>query len=343
MALPAVFLWDRAEAFRGIDLEASALASPPLALELTLAGLFTAGAASVLFCYCRAKLTLVRSLLLTFLFAFGTSAYSSASRGMWQHGPSMLLFLAAILVFDRLATRHLWGCVVLGLLAGFSFSVRPSNLLVIVAFGVLVGIRKRQWLPPYLIGTALGLVPPIAFHLAVFGTILSPYYQMTMGTATAPLHLASLLGLLLSPSRGLFIFSPFLVFVLARLWPSILRERPLSMLEIVLGVLALAWIFGTAKWPDWWGGGSFGPRLLCELLPCLMILLIPVVEKMSFKAGMNSRILATGFLILGIVSVAIHLRAATSEDVWKWNASPVPIPSRVWSWRDVQFLRGLHR
>jgi hypothetical protein len=255
----------------------------------------------------------------------------------------MLLLLAAILVFDRMASRHLWGGVLVGLLAGFSFSIRSSNLLLIVAFAVLVGVRKRRWLPPYLIGATLGLVPLIAFHLAVFGTILSPYYRMTMGAASAPFHLAALLGLLFSPSRGLLIFSPFLVFVLARFWPSILREHPLSLLETALGFLALAWIFGTAKWPDWWGGGSFGPRMLCELLPCLMILLIPVVERMSFQTGKSNRILATGFLILGTVSVAIHLRAATSQDVWEWNANPVPIPSRVWSWRDVQFLRGLHR
>jgi hypothetical protein len=249
-----------------------------------------------------------------------------------------------IFLFDRLATRHLWGCILLGLLAGFSFSVRPSNLLVILVFGVLIGIRKYRWLPPYLICAFLGLLPLILFNLWIFGALLSPYYRMTLSAASGPFHLASLLGLLFSPSRGLFIFSPFLVFVFARLWPSILREFPLSLLEMALGVVVLAQVFGTAKWSNWWGGGSFGPRLLCELLPCLMILLVPVVKNMSFETGKNKRILAAGFLILGTASIAIHLRAATSADVWNWNGTPVSIdraPGRLWSWRDIQFLRGL--
>ncbi|MEK6222933.1 MAG: hypothetical protein N2D54_11865, partial [Chloroflexota bacterium] len=35
------------------------------------------------------------AILLSFVFAFGTSAWSTASRGLWQHGPSMLMLAAA--------------------------------------------------------------------------------------------------------------------------------------------------------------------------------------------------------------------------------------------------------
>src|SRR5207253_9523971 len=39
------------------------------------------------------------------LFAFGTSALSVASRGLWQHGPSMLLLAIALYLFVRAGTK----------------------------------------------------------------------------------------------------------------------------------------------------------------------------------------------------------------------------------------------
>jgi hypothetical protein len=79
------------------DSESSAIASlepshsAASVLELIFASLVTAAAAALLFYYVRGRLSLPKSLLLAGLFAFGTSAYSTASRGLWQHGPSMLL------------------------------------------------------------------------------------------------------------------------------------------------------------------------------------------------------------------------------------------------------------
>ena len=45
------------------------------------------------------------------------------------------------------------------------------------------------------------------------------------------------------------------------------------------------------------------------------------------------------------MSFFVHYRGATNQDVYNWNTTPVNIdlaPSRVWDWRDAQFLRGLH-
>ena len=347
IVLPAVCVWDGVKALSRIDLEAAAMVKADLALELTLASLLTAVAVSLFFCYCRRRLSLARSALLTFLFAFGTSAYSSASRGMWQHGPSMLLFLASILVFDRLEAtgwKSVWACILLGFLTAFSFSVRPSNLIVIASLGILTLIKKGTYFLAFLVGAAIGLAPMIYFDLSIFGTILSPYYQMTMGGATQPFHWRPFLGLLISPSRGVLIFSPFLAVVVLRFWPSVLKKHPISKLEIVLAALVLIWIYGTAKFPNWWGGGSYGPRLLCETFPCLLVLLIPLAKDASFKAGMPQKALAAAFLVLGGVSVAIHFRGATSEDVWRWNGVPVGIdhdPERAWAWHNIQFLSGL--
>jgi len=45
-----------------------------------------------------------------------------------------------------------------------------------------------------------------------------------------------------------------------------------------------------------------------------------------------------------VVSFFIHCRGATSWDTHVWNEEPVGVddnPTRVWDWRDIQFLRGI--
>ncbi len=337
---------DRTDMLRGIDLESAAIARSPLQLELTLASLITAFAVVLFFLYCRARIPLSRSLVLTFLFAFGTSANSSASRGLWAHAPSLLLFLAAILVIGRLDTGKWFAAALAGLLSGTSFGVRPSALAVIGVLALPIAVRNWRWLFPYALGAVAGVAPVIAYHFAVYHSALSPYFKMTMSAANAPQNYAALWGLLFSPSRGLFVFSPFLLFAFLRFAPSTLKRRPLSMIEIALAILAVAWWYGTGKWVYWWAGGSFGPRILCDLLPCLLILMIPVVEGMAWTGPGAQRATVAVFVILSAASIAIHARAATSQAVWQWNLTPVPIdaaPDRVWSWKDPQFLRGIRK
>lgn len=345
LSLPFVWAADIAAGLAGIDLEAAAIQKPPLFLELTIASIFTAAAAVLLFLICRKRLSLPRSLLLAGLFAFGTPAYSSASRALWQHGPSMLLFCASILIWQALPRWKMSGAVALGIVAGCSYTVRSSNVAVIAIFAILIGFTASRMLLPYFCGAVAGVAPLFAFHLLAFGTWWSWYYRITQGSvASGALPIYPLLAILFSPSRGLFVFSPFLIFALLRLSPAFLRRYPPTRLEIAVGGLAVAWIIGTARWPYWWGGGSYGPRLLAETAPCLTILLIPVAESLALDKGRWRTLLTIAFIVAGSLSIAIHFRGAVSPAVYEWNALPVSVtehPERVWSWRDAQFLRGL--
>lgn len=346
LLLPLAWVADKGAAIAGLDLERYAVERPPLVLELAFASLITAAAATLLFCYARKRLSLPRALLLGGLFAFATAAYSTASRGLWQHGPSMLLLLIAVTVYDRMDQSKALGGLLLGLAAGYSYGVRPSNAVVILGFALLVAFTARRWLIPYVCGAALGLVPLFAFNLAAFGVWMTEYYKGIQGSffSSTLLPLDGLFGILISPSRGLLTFSPFLLFLIVRLSRSYrLRYRP-SALECLLLFLPLAWIFGVARWHGWWGGSVYGPRLLCEASPCLVLLLVPVVENLSLQGGQAKRVLTLLFLASGAVSAAIHLRGASASATDMWNATPENIdvhPERLWDWRDPQFLRGL--
>jgi hypothetical protein len=345
LSLPWVWLLDQTNRLRGIDFEASVLGRAPLFEELLIASLFTAAAAALLFLIARKRLSMPRALLLGSAFAFGTSAYSSASRGLCQHGPSMMLLAAAVLLFQKLPDWQSPGAMVLGAVAGFSYAVRPTNLIVPLGFGCLVAIRHRARLAPYLVGALAGVLPMLLFNHIAFGTWMNHYYRMLQTSVTIGLPpVKPALAVLVSPSRGLFVFSPFLLLVFARLLPPVLRRKPPSALEILLAVSCLVWWVGVSKWPWWWGGGSYGPRLFSETALYLVILMIPLIEEMSLAESAGRRLLAVAFAATFTLSVGIHFRAATVYAPWDWNNTPVSVdqsPERVWDWRDPQFLRAL--
>src|SRR5581483_8791416 len=104
-------------------------------------------------------------------------------------------------------------------------------------------------------------------------------------------------GLLVSPARGLLVFSPFLVFVPVGLIQR-LRAPSTKGLAVVLSLAAAAQLLLYSQ-ADWRAGVSWGPRWLTDLLPILVWMLAP--------APLVLRPLARGLLILAMgASVAVQ-------------------------------------
>ena len=66
------------------------------------------------------------SLLMAFIFAFCTSSWSTASRGLWQHGPTMMM-LTITLYLILLAKRKPRLIQFTGLTLAFAYVIRPTN------------------------------------------------------------------------------------------------------------------------------------------------------------------------------------------------------------------------
>lgn len=287
------------------------------------------------------------SLSVTLIFAFGTSAWSTASRALWQHGPTMLMLALALycwILADRVPRHAPRAIPGMALPLAFSFVIRPTNALSIAAFSLLVACRYRKYVLAYClwgltIAVAFGLYSASVYHLPI-----PPYYLDggQLGGSLA-LFLEALAGSLISPSRGLLVFSPVLLFAVYGV-VHVLRDTPQRPLGLtLLGVILLHWLV-SALHPRWWGGHSYGPRYLSDMLPYLMVFLFPVFQALGRIRSARKAALA-GLLTLTVaVSVFIHWRGATSEAVYGWNAGPVNVddrPARIWDWRDPQFLRGL--
>lgn len=269
--------------------------------------------------------------------AFSTTLWSQASRGLWQHGPLLICFCGLLwaLAPERPGWRR-W--LRAGLCGGLAYLVRPSALVAIAPFGI---VALRQGLGPaaaYAAGCALGIGAAAAYNLWAFGGIVPIYASMAAPTLAEVPGAAA--ALLVSPSRGLLVFTPVLLLAgcgLVQAW----RRRRLRGLDWAILAAGLAQFTLICAWQHWEGGNSYGPRLQTDLLPFgLWFLCFALQAGGALSAGRRA-LLWGGFLVLFAAGAAIHWRGANDIAVYYWNHEPAPLSrARIWDWSDPQFLRG---
>ena len=147
-----------------------------------------------------------------------------------------------------------------------------------------------------------------------------------------------LAGLLVSPSRGLMVYSPIMVFGFVGAVLTWHTPRKFAML-IPLQIAVLAQIVMAATWYDWWGGWAYGPRPLVDAGVFLTLLMIPVMVRV-----MHVRWMRGVFVALLLYSVAVQVIGAWTCNLEQWNYKnkmSIDKPeyhSRLWSIRDSQII-----
>jgi hypothetical protein len=307
--------------------------------EHLIASAIVAVAAVVMYLIAAGDLPVPMAIALALLFAFGTPAWSTASRSLWQHGPSMLMLAVALLI-----QRRGWRLIWLGAVLAFAYVIRPTNAIPAAAAGVWVLFTRPRETGEFLLGAASVLVPFLIFSYRVYDYPLPPYYRPSFfGGHNARLGEA-LAGNLISPSRGLLIYSPVFMFSLAGLILALRLGRS-AILEILLACCIGAHAFAVAAVNTmWWGGASYGPRFFADMAPYLTFLLIPFLAWLHSTRGKKRFALSTAFALTALFSVAVHAQGALNGSTAMWNAFPVSVdvePVRVWDWRQPQFLAGI--
>ncbi len=275
----------------------AAKGAPTRAVELLApfgklaAAVFAALSAVLLLFALGAFLSPGRSLFLAFAYGLGTSTFSVSSQALWSHAVSQLLLAGLLLIGTRTLTPARLAAA--GLLAALMLPNRPPDLLLVVPIAVFFVVsagrrgaegrrahyRRAAWfLGPAILVSVLG----IAANLALHGNLLGGYGKFgalfQFGPKTV---LPNLAALLVSPVKGLFVFSPFLLAALV----TIVRLRKSS--PPLLLACAASFVLHTgmlATWNLWHGGWTYGPRLLAGALPALTLLAAPFVATLSTGA-----------------------------------------------------------
>ena len=90
----------------------------------------------------------------------------------------------------------------------------------------------------------------------------------------------------------------------------------------------------------WWGGHTYGPRYLLDVLP----ILVPLAAAALSRIPMRPAAIVAGTAALAW-SIALAATGAFFYPHERWNSEPVDVDrdhARLWEWSDPQFVLCWH-
>ncbi len=286
------------------------------------------------------------ALALSMIVMLGSSLTSSLGTSLWNLNFTLLFYAFSLWLILRFETGQDKSVhpIALGGSLFAAFLSRPTAAIFILL--VLVYLLWRDW-RQFIITAVTASLLLLGFSLIIhreIGMWLLPYYTPSrLEGSGSPMWLVWY-GLLFSPGRGLFVFSPiFLIPLLVlpqngRSW----SRKPFFWLAVTWIVLHIA---STATFPSWWGGASYGPRLLTDIVPAFYLLLLLWAQAVE-KEGKSLWQTAAGCLLLlfAVVSLFINSYAALfNSHTIDWNGTNMlpnvdNTPDALLDWRHPQFL-----
>src|SRR5262249_4312408 len=157
--------------------------------------------------------------------------------------------------------------------------------------------------------------------------------------ATFGIHPEAFLGLLASPSRGLLVFSPIVLVAAAGVRQAITDGWRSPLGWCILALAAQYAVYGS--FAVWWGGHTYGPRYLLDILPVA----VPVAAAGMARpqTGRAAKAAAAAALTWSMVVAATGAFCYPHDE---WNVDPSDIDrshARLWSVSDNQIVRCWRR
>jgi len=322
--------------------------APGLIAALT-ASLLTAGAVALVHAALCRHATQATAILIAAGLAFGTNLWPTASRSLWQLETVSFGFAVALAALwrspDSTRPRDLWiGGVGLALAGCARLETAPA--IAVILTGLVARLGLKRVLP------AIGVVAASAAVLMTaqwtwFGSILGAKmtlqetglaaHAVTGTISSGPWYGAA--GLLISPSRGLIVFSPIVLIPLLAI-PALWRTTSHGG-ERWWTAAAIVQYACYSCYSMWWGGHTYGPRYLLDAL----VLVTPAaLVGVAWHMAARSRQIIWAAALAWSVLVAATGAFCYPNDAW--NTSPAEIDThhdRLWDWRDPQILRCWQR
>jgi len=301
-----------------------------------------AGACALVFLIARRFVDGGASLLLAAVFGCASSMTSTLGLALFSIDLAVVFLLLVVLVLAGRApvgSHPAWWGVLLGGIVFAAYLCRPTAAVAGMAIAVYLAVKERRQLPWYLLGFGLLFALFVLFSVVEFDQVLPDYYRSdrighfeTFGVA--------LFGDLASPSRGLLVFNPFLL-PLAVVAAARLRH----LARIPLFWLAAGWFLTplavVASFPHWWGGGSYGSRLLVDAFPALVLLVVLTWREAATLPHAVRTIGLVAFVVLAAIGVFINAyQGLYNPYTYAWNGTPSVdhYPETLFDWRYPQFL-----
>jgi hypothetical protein len=333
---------------RLLDLDAPL--APSVIASLT-ASLLVAGAGALVFlALCRIvprRIALYTAIGLS----LGTNYWALLSRTLWQHETvafGIALALWAWLRPSRVLTigPAIVGGIGLALACTCRLQVAPLAAVLLVWLTVRSNV-KNGLIAGAILAAAIATLFSAQYRW--FGDVLGGFAGMQRVALQPGAHGVTssfnsrpwigALGLLVSPSRGLLVFSPAVLVVLGGIRRSV-REFHDWRLGWLLGASAVLFV-EYACYSVWWGGYTFGPRYMMDLL-------VPLAPTAAIGVDAAFARSWTRWLAATALAWSILVSATGAfvypNDQWNTNPDNVDIDhARLWDWGDPQIVRAWRR
>ena len=230
--------------------------------------------------------------------------------------PLAALFILLFVRFTFLGFRKdfrkaIWA----GVFFGAACFTKIDNGLLLIGVLAIFLFEKRSRIQRIL-HFAAGFIPFVILILVYnhfnYGNAFKPGYERQ---AFASPFWSGLFGLLFSPSRGLFLFSPPVILFFLGAGKFRKKFPRIFLLCLVLGIARIAIL---AKWFSWQGGWSWGSRLLLPVIPLLFLPALEIFESWNRKKS-YVKISVLGLLLLGFWIQIIGVLVSPNKfnnDIW---------------------------
>lgn len=280
IGIPAYAVLHSVERLAGAEPRSASLtAFNVIVLNLWCSVAWTAAGSAVLYlCLSALGLTRTDALLGALAWAFGTLVFPYDA-SIWGHTTAAACLLSALCLASWPGdARRPW---LAGSLGGLAVLIEYAAVFGLAAVGCVFLSRAEGWRRRgrFLAGAALPLLALLVHQKLAFGGYLTTAVE---GSNPALLDEARAFGvfgdvdwaavraLLFSVWRGLFVYSPILLFAFLGAWQQWRSGRRVLVAASLGGFLACVLFVSTMG--IWWGGWSSGPRYLIVGIPMLALL-----------------------------------------------------------------------
>jgi hypothetical protein len=240
----------------------------------------------------RFLLSETKSLLLIIVYLFGTVNFAMISQALWQHGTMQLfIILGLYFLFGYLDNGEKSKDIFLsGLFFGLAVLSRPTAALIWCSVFLILYFRKdknfKKLLKPSMfmfLGLLLNFLFFAWYNEVFYVSICNQGYSSQLLNSWLSPFPEGFLGVWFSPSKGILVYSPVFLFAFVGLYLALKKNFKKNFHYLIFGLIILLHALVVGLWKHWYGGWSYGYRMSSDIIPFLVLLLVPFIESNLFR------------------------------------------------------------
>jgi hypothetical protein len=256
----------------------------------------------------------------------GTGLWAT-SQALWQHPAAVLFICLAMLFLVRAEEEPHWAARA-GLPLSLVLAARHADVGIVAVLSLACALRWPRQLPRLLLWALPGVVFVLGYQWVYFGSPWSHGFSGALDRFDAPLGVGHA-GLLVSPAKGLLVFTPIAAIAGFGLLRALGRSGERAS-AVTFGAACLAHWLLMGLWGEWHGGRCWGPRLMTDALPLLFFFLPRGLERAG-RLGAALAAVSIGVQALGAFSYdyrweRVERRRTGADTPPLWNVVDSPIP-----------------